>query len=879
MELLVVLFCLWVIIAIKSAKARIALLENSVSKLNSKINELSKIPDNPVNNIVDEPVTTEFIEETPENPSPIINQTISQPVDDHFASRAGIATAVSADSIIKDIPSSDPPIETPPYTEMYLPEWVMRSLTGGRLFVTLGLFLLFIGLTMLFKYTAQYIVISIELRFISVALGAFAMMYFGHRQINTRRDYGLYLNGGGLGILFLTIFVAFKFYALLSPGVAFILLAITGLSTFALAVKYDTMALAVLAITGGFLSPILTSTGHGSHIGLFSYYLLLNLVIFAIAWLKSWRVLNNIGFAFTFIIGLAWGGRYYIPEFYPSVQGFLIAYFLLYVGIGILFASRDKPDISIPVDAASIFGVPLIGFSLQLALTKYFPNGHTVSCLALGAFYIILAGLLRRSARDGWKLLSEIFTWLSALFFTLAIPFAFSAQTTAPLWAMEGAAMLWMMNRRKQKLYGYAGVLLLAFSNVFILATLKMQNIGTPFANGFFISTIILAIAHFIAAYFLHPKRSSLNDTENLANIASFVGMLWWFGAGGREIIAYWLYDNTLVALLIFYALSAFSAMMIHIKSEIALFDKPVALVLPAIIAFSALNIAVTRHNYHPFMDYGFFAYVIAFAVHYYWLLKNNGQNLAWKHVAAYITLIAICSLELGHYIRLFEPEIAGKISGWLLAILAGIILLILPERYQKWPLTILCKQHQYRAGLPLVILACILCVASFSRITLLSGHYIPLLNLVDITEILTVITFMLVYRYANVEKNIKTDLLTINIILVFLLVNALILRSISSYIGFGYLSREMFASVIVQTSLTILWTLISMATMLISSKRAYRNGWFVGVALLAVVVLKLFFIDLAGVGTISRIISFIGVGMLTISLGFYSPIPPKKEV
>ena len=68
------------------------------------------------------------------------------------------------------------------------------------------------------------------------------------------------------------------------------------------------------------------------------------------------------------------------------------------------------------------------------------------------------------------------------------------------------------------------------------------------------------------------------------------------------------------------------------------------------------------------------------------------------------------------------------------------------------------------------------------------------------------------------------------------------------------------------QTSLTILWTLVALAAMLSATARGGRAQWFAGMALLGVVTLKLFLIDLANVGSIERIVSFVGVGALMLS-------------
>jgi len=51
-----------------------------------------------------------------------------------------------------------------------------------------------------------------------------------------------------------------------------------------------------------------------------------------------------------------------------------------------------------------------------------------------------------------------------------------------------------------------------------------------------------------------------------------------------------------------------------------------------------------------------------------------------------------------------------------------------------------------------------------------------------------------------------------------------------------------------------------------------------VGAALLALVVAKLFLVDLAQVGTVERIVSFIGVGLLLLLIGYLAPVPPRRS-
>lgn len=108
---------------------------------------------------------------------------------------------------------------------------------------------------------------------------------------------------------------------------------------------------------------------------------------------------------------------------------------------------------------------------------------------------------------------------------------------------------------------------------------------------------------------------------------------------------------------------------------------------------------------------------------------------------------------------------------------------------------------------------------------------------------------------------------------------NVLLLKTIHVVTGIHYEFEALFGSAIVQTTLSIAWTVLGLLIMILASKKSIRQLWFTGAALTAVVVAKLFLLDLAGQGTIERIISFIVVGALLLVVGYFSPMPPKLAI
>jgi len=85
----------------------------------------------------------------------------------------------------------------------------------------------------------------------------------------------------------------------------------------------------------------------------------------------------------------------------------------------------------------------------------------------------------------------------------------------------------------------------------------------------------------------------------------------------------------------------------------------------------------------------------------------------------------------------------------------------------------------------------------------------------------------------------------------------------------------SMLASKPLQAALTLAWTLIAVAAMVVASSRRLRILWMLGAALLAVVVAKLFLVDLGSLSGLPRVIAFLGVGVLLLIIGFVSPLPP----
>jgi uncharacterized membrane protein len=161
---------------------------------------------------------------------------------------------------------------------------------------------------------------------------------------------------------------------------------------------------------------------------------------------------------------------------------------------------------------------------------------------------------------------------------------------------------------------------------------------------------------------------------------------------------------------------------------------------------------------------------------------------------------------------------------------------------------------------------------------------YIPVLNPLDLGQALVLLILLRYWRFlravaspgfTRMDKRIPLPALAA---LMFLWLNAMLLRSVHHWFGVPLTLDAMMASTLVQTSLSLFWTLLALFTMLMAARRRNRVVWLVGATLLAVVIAKLFLIDLSRIGSIERIVSFVGVGLLMLIVGYTSPLPPPRE-
>ena len=760
--------------------------------------------------------------------------------------------------------------------------------TGGNTLVRVGVIVLFFGVAFLLRYMAEHSHISIEVRLTGVALASIALIILGWRLRKTRGGYALALQGGGVGILYLIVFAALRLYSILPATIAFPALVVIAILSAALAVLQNSMAFALLGLSGGFLAPVLASTGEGSHVVLFSYYAILNLGIVAIAWFKAWRPLNLAGFVFTFAIGTVWGVLKYLPKDFATTEPFLILFFLFYLGIAILFTLRQPTKTVGYIDGTLIFGTPIVVFALQSAMLHERLMVLAYSAVALSALYLFAAYLLKRRASDSHRLLFESFMALSVAFLTLAIPLALDARWNAATWSLEGAALIWVGCRQTRLLPRIFGALLNFAAACLALSEFNMSNGYLTLPLGDYFGVVVQSAAAIFSACTLQKYRTRLGEPEALVRNALYWGGLALWLLGSLSEVHRYVPTCDMAAALLLVTFTALGSSEIHQRTQLGVAKIAALLQLLAMLGFAAF---AASNQPHPFANGGWWGWLAAFAALYFVMFRHEGEARA--RLARYLNSVAawlFCALFSWELAWQVKTHVIGgdtwAASAWI--VIPAFFLWRLPKLVTRveWPFARNREAYLFVAGVGVALY-----LAAWSVLTnaVSAGDsaplpYVPLLNPLDLGQALILLVLLRYWRFlravdtpdtARIDKRVPLPGLAA---LTFIWLNALLLRTLHQWFGVAFNFDALMASTLVQTCLSLFWTVLALTAMLIAARKRERIVWLVGASLLVVVIAKLFLIDLSRIGSVERIISFVGVGLLMLIVGYFSPLPPARE-
>src|SRR5438874_7419170 len=190
---------------------------------------------------------------------------------------------------------------------------------GAKLFAWIGGLALFLGVAFFVKYSFEHNLIPPELR-VAIGFGVGLLLVAGGLALKRKENVvtAQTLCATGILILYAVTFACRSFYHFPFFGLVptFALMSLITAAAFLLAVQLDALVVAILGIGGGFLTPVLLSTGQDNPLGLFGYIALLDIGLLAVARRKEWSSLPILGAVGTVLMQIAWVGNFFLEGQY-----------------------------------------------------------------------------------------------------------------------------------------------------------------------------------------------------------------------------------------------------------------------------------------------------------------------------------------------------------------------------------------------------------------------------------------------------------------------------------------------------------------------------------------------------------------------------------
>jgi uncharacterized membrane protein len=518
-------------------------------------------------------------------------------------------------------------------------------------------------------------------------------------------------------------------------------------------------------------------------------------------------------------------------------------------------------------------------------------SGVPLGALLLGCALLFSFHQLRKASPEQTKPWERnglpVLACLGLTFVYLLAPLFFFSHGTTISWALAGLVTLWVGLRLPSRTFLFtAFAVQLLGGALFLVAEPALSETLRPLSHGGFWAPLMLGLAALVGAWRLHlGSAAGVLDGLSLQRLSQVLlvwGAGWWTLAGLSEVLRF--APLSLQATL----LLAVAAASVALWTVLTLRLKwpSLGLLCTVLTPAAALVLLAAWHSrYHPAGNFGWLVWTSVFVVHLISLRRLVPLLPAWALGAAHVfgcwLLIGVLALELRYGLLLLSEQYnAWRWLGW--AILPSLYLVLMAaERAWPWPVSAYSREYRVYAAAPLALLMLgwFWLANTFSDGSAEPLPYVPLINPLELGLLFALFGVFVWSRSVVTQLAIRIDYATQLIagLSLFAFFTALVMRTAHHWGGVPFELEALLESMRVQAGLSIVWTLIALSLMIGGHLRHRREVWLIGAALIGVVVAKLFFVELSNRGGLARIVSFIGVGVLLLVVGYFAPLPPKR--
>lgn len=312
-----------------------------------------------------------------------------------------------------------------------------------------GIILIVTFMALFLKWSIDRNLIGPQARIIMSAIFGIGLIIAGTRLIG--KKYHLLAQGflgGGILILYFSGYAAGPMYSIVSLPVAFGLLIAVTTATWLIAIRTDSMLVAILGIAGGFATPLMLNTTPEANLPiLYGYMLMLNIGILAVAHSRSWPLLNYLGFILTYTIFIYSQIMGYDQNKFPLTISFISAVFIIHSIIVYLYNLRRRQP-SNAIEIIHLMANAWIFAGLAYLLINDACGGSYPAIISIGLaiFYgLHVVVFIHRKLNDR-NLLAALIA-LTGAFAAWTMPLLFEKESLTIAFALLAAAFLWISRR------------------------------------------------------------------------------------------------------------------------------------------------------------------------------------------------------------------------------------------------------------------------------------------------------------------------------------------------------------------------------------------------------------------------------------------------
>jgi len=425
-------------------------------------------------------------------------------------------------------------------------EW--EQILGGNWLARIGVIALIIGAAFFIKYAFDNNWLVPTARVILGIVAGLAMVGSGYYW---RKKYPIFaqaLSGGGIALLYLSIFAAFNIFHLIPFYLAVALLLLVSVGSATLAIRLNSMALAIIGIFGAFSAPFILGAAApevagtvqaGQGVQLLVYIMVVGLGVLLLSTFRNWRWFILLALFGSLLAYAGWYTEFGDRASLLTAQLSLTILFLIFVGATSLFHIIWRRPVKgfdytlMVINAAAYFG---ISYGLMWDELRGWMGGFT---LLLALFYGGLAYLAVKRGVENTRL-SLFALGIALILLTVSIPVQLGdkAWTTIAL-AAEGGALMWLSLKQRIpyfRIFGYIVFAIVAIRLIFFDTTVDMRHFYPVFNERFLAFLASIAVMYLVAYLLWRYREESVKSGYPIFLIAANFFTLWIIAA---EAISY----------------------------------------------------------------------------------------------------------------------------------------------------------------------------------------------------------------------------------------------------------------------------------------------------------------------------------------------------